>query len=158
MSNSKKKAKAPIKQGKVAKSRKKSGPISYDEVFGNPEAMPDELMKELEDQGLVGRWLNAKATFETGGVHKRGWRIYIRKNCDKLTEMSRLGSDPEGVVRRGDLILGYKTQEAVDLHRRWLKQERERLSLDKVRDKQVKELRELAKDADLDLKIDSDFD
>jgi hypothetical protein len=99
----------PIKGNKVALSDKQE--LTYADVFGDRSGMPDELKAELDAQGLVGRWLSAKKVYDNQGYHPKGWRVYKRKNAGLTSNEFSTGKDPDGVVRRGDLILGVKTVE-----------------------------------------------
>lgn len=118
-----------IKDGKKSLATKapQASPILNDDVFGNALSIPPELKAELAAQGKVGRWLNAKTLANMQGYHPKGWQVYKRdpKLPSGIIDF-KSGSDPDGVVRRGDCILGYKTADAADLHRRHLTQKARR--------------------------------
>lgn len=80
-----------------------------------------EVQAELEEQGLVGRFINAKKFQQNYGYHKSGWRLYKRdmsKNKKQGSMDFVHGSDPEGYIRRADLILAVKSKEEGEKQRR----------------------------------------
>jgi hypothetical protein len=103
-----------IKNGKKPISSKKKPSVEHfsaSELFGEDMlARSPELQKELDDQGLVGQFLNATQLLKTGGRHKNGWEVYKRKTGLDVKEI-KFGQDPNGYVRVGDLILGVMPKE-----------------------------------------------
>lgn len=99
--------------------------IKDDDVYGSMTSIPPEIKADMEAKGLTPRWLNAKKLAEGQGFHKAGWQIY-RLPTDKQVNEFRFGSDPSGIVRRGDLILGYKDAESIKKHRALLDQKADR--------------------------------
>src|SRR5258708_38384611 len=100
---------AKIVDGKKPLSAKKrSGLDSKNaDAFGNKLALTADVKKELEEQGLVPRFVNAKQLTEMGGYHAKGWRVYQRPHKDKASgtidsEGSLMGNDPNVFIRRGD--------------------------------------------------------
>jgi len=153
MSNTSKKGRMPISDKQTAKR------ISYGEVFEDNSAIPADIVKDIADQGLECRWLDAKSLHENQGYHKRGWEVYRRPKYDKMGNVSKVwGNDPDGLVRRGDRILGVKTQEKAELHRNYLTQQADAQNLKNLQKRQVEELRQLGRNEKIDIKIDSDFD
>lgn len=126
-------------------SRTKANTLLTEDIFGNRLAIPDELKKELKDQGFVGRWVNAKKLYENQGYHDKGWRAYTRKpGATMNTGEALIGNDPTGVIRRGDCILAVKTEAEVAKHRKFL---RDKANLYKSFNRErAEELRELAKE------------
>jgi len=122
----------PKKSGRKPISEKATpadGYLTADAVFGNQGAIPPEVQAELKEQGLIGRWLNAQTVHQNQGYHKKGWQVYRRKKNDTIKSEWSYGSDPSGIVRRGDSILGVKTTEQVKLHRKYLEQRNKKMSL-----------------------------
>lgn len=118
-----------IKDGKKpisAKAETAPSFYSYDDLFGNRQRIPDDVLAELKAQGLVGRWLNAKKLYDNQGYHEKGWRVYKRQKPAQTAIEFKTGSDPEGVVRRGDMILGVKTVDEVAKHKAYLRAASER--------------------------------
>lgn len=132
--------------------------LTAEEVFGNPRDIPDVIKKELDSKGLEGRWLSAKSVYENGGYHKSGWQVYRREKCDIVDSAFKAHGDPDGLVRRGDTILGVKTKEMAEKHRAYLRQQAEAQSMANVKKRQVQELQDLAREGNLDVEIDKDFD
>jgi hypothetical protein len=98
-----------IKDGKKPLSEKPAPSPYHTNAYEmeNMLSIPADLQKELEEQDLVGRWLNAGKLKEMQGYHKRGWQVYHRP-ADKVGGIIgfKFGNDPDGIVRRGDCILG----------------------------------------------------
>jgi hypothetical protein len=118
-----------IKEGKKPVSSKAAPApsfYSYDDLFGNLQRIPDDILKELDEQGLVGRWINAKKVYENQGYHEKGWRVYKRKSAAATPIEFKTGSDPDGIIRRGDMLLGVKTKEEASKHKTYLAQAAER--------------------------------
>src|ERR1044072_8619905 len=65
----------------------------------NIQNIDPELRKELDDQGLVPRWINAKQYLSGGNFHKSGWRAYgaPKTNVETTGSMDfAFGRSPEG--------------------------------------------------------------
>lgn len=119
-----------IKDGKKPLSSKaKMAPITSADVFGNTLAIPPELQAELDAQGLEAHWLNAKVVYANQGYHPRGWKVYRRdpsKLSDTMGLAFKFGNDPDGIIRRGDCILGVKTKEEHRRHKEYLEAKAQR--------------------------------
>jgi hypothetical protein len=151
-----------MKQGKKPlASRPKPGGIKYDDLFGNNLALSPEMQKELDEKGLVGRFVDAKKLFENGGYHPKGWVPYRRekKSGDILDKDEfRFGSDPSGVIRRGSVILAVKRKEEVEKHREFLKQRAALYNPQTMQDEKAEELRRFSKTNRLDTVIHEGFE
>lgn len=132
-----------IKDGKKPISQKpaKASIFMNDDVFGNHLSIPEDVQKELDEQGLHGRWLNAKTLHSNQGYHPKGWSVYRRKSVDKDATAFKFGADPDGIIRRGDLILGVKTKEKYENHKAFLESKAQRYS--NVNSNHADELRSL---------------
>lgn len=99
----------------------KVGPTinSSDEpVLGNALTLSPAIKKELAEQGLVGRWVDAKRLYEHQGYHPNGWRPYKRKTSATMDSVEfAMGNDPSGIIRRGSCILAVKSDAEVKAHR-----------------------------------------
>ena len=84
--------------------------------------LDDKLRAELDSKGLEAHFLSIKEIEKCGGFHPRGWRPYKREVQDSQNAFT-FGRDPEGLVRRGDLVLGVKTKEEANTHRAYLSKE-----------------------------------
>lgn len=142
------------KNGRKPLGQKARPMINPDEAFSNKLAIPEAIRKDLESKGLEPHWLDSKKLAENGGYHDRDWEVYKKPNemvSDKPA--FKFGNDPEGIFRRGSLILGYKTKERADKHREFLqaKADRYKAMFDKEK---AAELREHIKSNDLDSAIE----
>lgn len=118
-------AKKPLSQ------RGAPAPINLDDVFGNALGIPPEVAKEIESQGKVHRFINAKRLGDMGGYHPQGWVPYrasdtARGNMDGQALL--FGNDPNGYIRRGDCILAVRPKELNEKHKAYLKRESVRTS------------------------------
>lgn len=146
-----------IKNGKKPLSQKpKTSMITADEIYGNPLKIPDDLRKELDDQNLSAKWINAQVVYSHGGYHPKGWTPYKRKNVTQSMTEFGLGKDPEGVIRRGDLILGVKTKDMAAKEKQYLRQKADRaMGVNKAK---ADELRRFAQDAKIDVTVHEGYD
>lgn len=94
-----------------------SKPTNSGDLFGNALNIPPVVQAELDEKGLVGRWVNAIKLQQMGGYHPKGWQPF---RSEKYKSDFKFGSDPDGVIRRGDCILAVKTLEDVETHKEWL--------------------------------------
>lgn len=152
---------SPIKNGKKALSTKQN-PVKVfttDDVFGNNLSLPPEVAEDFKKKGWVPRWIDAQQLHGRGGYHPKGWVVYRRSFDQSATIKSddmKWGNDPDGVVRRGSLILAYKTKEKADEHRGFLKQ---RANLHSQNQKsQADELRAMAREGGLETKIHEGYE
>jgi hypothetical protein len=118
------------------------------------------LKKSLRTQNLGYRFIDAKRYYENGGYHPKGWAAYRVKTSPSATMDTQsfgLGRDPEGVFRRGTTILAVKPMEQVEEHRRILRERSNRASKG-VNKQKADELRQMARDADLDAHIQEGYE
>lgn len=149
-----------IKNGKKPLNSKPTRPLTEDSVFGSPLDIPESIKQELEAKGLSARWIDAQDLYKSGGYHKRGWQAYVRKIDTSATMDSsefRLGRDPEGVIRRGSLILGVRSKEQSAQHRELLRQKNARLAQG-VQKEEAQKLQQFARQADLNAKVHTGYD
>lgn len=145
-----------IINGKVALSTK-SGPSlkETDDIFGNALAIGDQLKEDLRKQGLVGRWVNAKKLAEFGGYHPKQWRVYTNKESGTIMGAASLsGTDPNGVIRRGDCVLAVKTAEQVAAHKAHLQAKADKYK--NFKKQKAAELRQFAKENNIKTVIDDE--
>ena len=110
------KGKKPISEKPVANTSQ----YPVIDPFGDRMRLDPALIKEITDQGLEYRFLDAKDLQESGGYHPRGWMAYTRKGAPMATEF-KVGTDPAGIIRRGTCVLGVRPVETGDRHRAELK-------------------------------------
>jgi len=138
--------KKPVKKPRLKKDQFRNGnPIDPGFSLKAFDLDP-EVAKELEEQGLEARYVNIKLMGRNGGTHPRGWRPYKRQKSESSTRDEYLfGKDPEGYVRRGDLVLAVKTKEEVSKHRAYLDYEAKSHSVNRIIKNKRKEMREMIK-------------
>lgn len=147
----------PIIAGKKPLSTKSNPSIMTDDVFSNRLSIPAEIQKELEEQGLVGRWVSGVELARNQGYHSKGWVPYKRKKSDKIDTAEFLGGkDVDGYVKRGDAVLAVKSVEAVEKHKAVLAQRsRQQLGYGK---QQAAELRNMIKSSGMEGSVSVGYD
>lgn len=93
--------------------------FSYQEF--DPYRVPAHIQKELDEKGLVARFVNIKNIERNGGFDGRGWRPYKPETNNTQADFL-FGNSPDGLVRRDDVVLAVKTKEEVSKQRRYLDQ------------------------------------
>lgn len=102
----------------------KNKEASLDQIFGNILKIPAEIKKELDAKNLEGRFIRYEEFVKLGGMHPRGWEPYKPDVSPKSYQL--FGSNPDGFIRRKDLVLASRSKELCDLHRGKLKQDADR--------------------------------
>lgn len=147
------------KDGKKPLATKQTTTIpSHNELFGDATSLSPELKKELEEQGLVPHWVDYKQIRDMDGYHKKGWVIYRKEKNDIIDNQEfRFGRDPDGLVRRGSMVLAVKTKADWIKHKEFLKNKAERYG-SYFKKRQVTELQKLAKNSGLDSTVVDGYD
>lgn len=110
------------KKGKKPLSTRKSNSVSYDKIFGNVLSIPEAVQKVMEEQGLEGRFIDRVQYSDQSNFHRRGWKAFKYNEYVNIEGKSLLdGIGPDGVVRRGSLILAVRPIEVGNQHRQLLK-------------------------------------
>lgn len=138
------KKKEEIKKPQFTKNGRVTKP---DFATSNFDISPD-IKQVLQKEGLEGRYVNIKRLQDLGGVSQKGWVPYkIPKEVQEKRAANLFGSDPDGFVRRGDLVLAVKKKEDAEHHRAWLRQEASdnRVNNGMIRKKE-QELKDMIKD------------
>lgn len=113
-----------IKDGKKPISQKREKkPFSYQKM--SMLDVPPELKKELEEQGLECRWINAPKLRGQQGFNKHYWKPY-KVNYDKIG-IDNFFRSPDGYLVRGDVILAARPKDIGDAHKARLKAKADRL-------------------------------
>ena len=127
------------------------------DIFGNALALPPELEKELKDKGLVARWVSAKLLHANQGYHPKQWKPYKREPGATMEGVEfKSGSDPDGLIRRGDCILATKTAEQFQVHQDWLDDKASRYK--GHNQAKAAELRATARAAGAKTEVDAEYD
>lgn len=149
------------KDGKRPLSTKPSSTreLFNDDVFGNPLQLSEELKNELRARGLVWRFIDAKRLYDMNGYHDKGWVPYKRDAVTqaKDTHGFKFGNDPDGVIRRGSVILAVKSKEQGDRHKEFLAQKARRAT-DGYNAKKAQELREFSRNNNLNADVHEGYE
>ncbi len=132
------------------------------DITSSDLAVPADIAARLGEKGMEARWIDLKQLKENGGYHKRGWVPYQRKQGDKIENIDyRLGVDPDGYIRRANLVLAFRTKALGDKHRANLAERAKSQSAALHRKKIAKEIREQIKDAGIkskDFEVDEEYE
>lgn len=147
-----------INKGRKPLKSKPKKPMSHDDLFGNPLKIPEALAKELAAKGLGGHWISYKQLQANAGYHKKGWVPYKQeKNATISNEEFHLGVGPDGLIRRGSLILGVKSLEAIGQHKEYLSSRADGYK-DAFQRRQANELRKSGRRADESFVVHEGYD
>lgn len=89
--------------------KKRSDEFDFSEFEQDVTAIPKDIQKELDEKGLVGRWVNVSTMKMNAGRHRRGWIPYKVEKSQE--EINLFGSGPSEYIQRNDLVLAVKTKE-----------------------------------------------
>jgi hypothetical protein len=106
------------KNGKKPLSEKK-GPsaLNLPDFYNNRLQVPAEVLKDVESKGQEARWINYKKFIENDNTHTWGWKPY-KKPAEMITADALLnGAHPDGIIKRGDVMLAVRSKEHCDIHR-----------------------------------------
>jgi hypothetical protein len=147
---------------KPLSSKPKTTPrLLLDDIFGNTLGVDPEIKKALDAKGFAIRWINAADLQAKAGYHPRGWRPVKLKECGTIPSNPQdfmYGSDPEGYIRRGELILGVRSKELNDKHKAYLEQAAAARAVTASSKAAAAELRKYASEAGVDMKIQEGFE
>jgi hypothetical protein len=87
------------------------------EFLGSDLDIPAPVKAEMDSKGFKARWINFKQFKENGNQHRRKWLPF--KPSPEVA--SQVSTDVEGYVRKGDLLLAFKTKEEHTKHKLSLK-------------------------------------
>lgn len=134
---------------KKVKSKADIGKVEMNtlDLFGGGLRIPANIQKELDERGLVGRFVSLKTLTATGGHHPRGWTVYQIQN----PEPNPISGNIEKVYKYGDLVLAAKPAAAHAQHKAFLASRSEAQS--KSHKNNVKEMRDRIKDSRADKHI-----
>lgn len=130
--------KTPIKNKQVAEKAPVAGEFDLDDML----AIDPVIKAEIAAKGMVFRWLNSHKLKENYGFDSRRWVPYKTETSGD----SVFGfKDTEGFIRRGDLILGVRSNAINEAHK--AKIDRKNKTLAGAQNKQAaEELRQSLKD------------
>jgi hypothetical protein len=98
---------------------------AYSDFNRNMLEIPADISNEIESKGLEARWINLKR-FTEEGFHRRGWAPF---KPEKVSEANGFffGNNPDGYIRRAELVLACRPKELGDSHRADLRHKADRL-------------------------------
>lgn len=149
-----------IQNGKKPLSSKKATaatPLNADEIFGNELGVSKDMAAAIDKGGYTYRFISASKLAGNGGYHHRMWKPLPMKQLKEWGYATMdafsftIGNDPDGYVRRGDLVLAVRPKEITEKHRALLKQEAKRASMSQK--KHSDELRQMAKEHGVDAQV-----
>ncbi len=124
-------------------------------TYGNVLALPKELKTYLNEKGLDWRFLNATQFRAGGNYHRSNWKpLNVKDHQGSLDSI--VGTTVEGLIQRGDLILGVRSKAITAKHREFLA-ERNRRYNNFNKDEAAK-LRADARRSGLDVKVHEGYD
>lgn len=144
---------AEIRQGKrpVSQKRQRPAPINPNDIFRDPIGLDDELKATIVSKGYAYRFINYKQFVDMGGTNTHYWTPVKRS---KLKEWGydmidgnefTSGSDVDGYIRRGDLVLAVRPKAIQEKHKAYLAQENARVA--DLQGAHADELREIVRDS-----------
>ncbi len=100
-----------------------SSDFSHEDLDFNRLKLDPGIQKFLRDQGLVWRFINYKKYTTEGNFHAAGWRpAKIPAELAAGAVDFNFGRDPEGYLRRGDLVLATRSVGLNNAHKAKLRQ------------------------------------
>lgn len=148
-------SKSVTKQQKAEATESSMGLNGVD--FNDRLAIDPALKSELESKNLVWRWTNFKKLKDNHGFDPRMWAPYKRESKPTGGMFEAYGyTDPEGYIRRGDLVLAVQTQEIYN--RRKADTDRRRAALNNNQKVAAKQLNETFAEAGVKAKVYSGYD
>lgn len=100
--------------------------VDKDFSFQDRLALPADLKKYLNDEGMDYRFLNSSEFRASGNYHRSHWQPF--KAPADIVQAGLYGVTADGHVQRGDLILGIRPKALSAKHREHLKQKRSKYS------------------------------
>jgi len=147
-----------IQNGKKPLSSKprQQSPASLEDIFGNTLGIEASISDALMKKGLEYRWISMKKYGDMGNSHERAWRPVKRSECGIIDPTAITnGSDPDGYIRRGDLVLAVRSKDLGDKHRAFLKSQADRQR--NVQREHANELKEFVKKSGINATISEGY-
>jgi hypothetical protein len=116
----------------------------------------------IESKGMAIRFISAPKLAANAGYHARAWRALSTKQLKEWgyatigLDNFLNGSDPDGYIRRGDLVLAVRPLEQHKMHQAYLKQEANRAN--RSQKKHADALRDYVKDHNLDARVHEGYE
>jgi hypothetical protein len=148
-----------IKNGKMPLSTKSAVSSDFAGEDFNLLAIAPDLKAELDAKGLAYRFINAKQYVDKQGFHHSGWKVYKRDVSERAKGAFDfdMGTDPEGYVRRGDLILAVKPQEMQQRHKEKIRAKTARYSPDALNKAAAQQMRDRARENNVNMSVDEGY-
>lgn len=150
-----------MKDGKKPINNKVNYSVYWEnEDFGNRLSISPELKKSLESQGFEYRFVDSKQLIANSNYHKEGWIAYVKQTDDTIDSGSdfQVGTDPDGNIRRGTVVLAIRPKSLGDKHRAKLEQKRLRYNAENYNKSQASELKQLAAERNVRVDVHEGYD
>lgn len=147
-----------IKEGKKPVSNKPK-PSVGNKFFRNALELDPRITSYLASKGLDYRFVNAKQMAEKG-FHNNYWEVYQPKKHGMIEGIEEFywGLSPDGIIKRGDAVLAVRPQEVSQEHKAILREKNDRLSIKSYNRRKAAELRQQAKDSNLEAEIHEGYE
>lgn len=91
------------------------------EINRDDLAINSKVKEFIEKAGQVYKWMNETGYKKRQGRHKNGY-VAFQAPESLRKDLGNFGCSPEGYIRFGDLLLGVKSKQGVELHQKRLTQ------------------------------------
>lgn len=116
------------------------------------------ILKEIKEKGLVPRWVDYLRMKDMDGYHPKGWTLYKRTPGGTMSSQeAQNGRNPDGLVRRGTLVLAVRSVEFNEKHKAYLK-DRASQYVVKSRRQQAADLQRKARQHNIDTRVTEGYE
>lgn len=144
---------ADVKKPTVTK--KDPSTLTLAKLYASKLEIPLSIAEDIAKNGNVARWINGTQFQREHGFHRSRWQPYRIEKKPGVTASSAYSPDPEGFVRRGDLILAIRSEQEAAQHKAVLDH---KANLYKGYEKQKKaELQAHLKEAGIKSKVEAGY-
>lgn len=116
------------------------------DFFSNRFQIPPDVEADLETRGMEARWISFPKYTQNGNTHGKGWTLYKRPAGGGGADQFLLGTSPDGIIQREEMVLACRKKEWGDQHRAYLRS-RADMQVGNFKKNQAEELRQMAKDS-----------
>lgn len=117
-------------------------------AFNNRLALPDEVKEYLTGKGLDWRFLNAQEFRASGNIHRSHWRPF-KIPAEMAGADGFYGANAEGLIQRGDLILGVREKAITVAHKEHINKRNKALYQQATVEGQAKKLKETVRESSI---------
>lgn len=146
----------PTKKPTNLKPKAGAPALQVPDFFRNKLQVAPEVLADIKAKGQEHRWINYTEFQKDDNQHKWGWVPYKRPSELKSAEGFVFGNNPDGIIRRRELVLAVRPL-AYGIEHRAMLQDRANRELGRKRG-HAGELRQQAKDVGLSTTITEEDD